>query len=70
MSSGVRRSGPEDCSIEDQAGVGTEPWTGVRNCQGGTFMRDGVRVDDGVRFYHSNADVPGIYGIARVASTA
>src|SRR3546814_4376919 len=29
-----------------------------------------MRVDDGVLFYHSNCDVPGIYGIAEVASTA
>src|SRR3546814_19053095 len=29
-----------------------------------------MRVGDGVLFYHSNCDVPGIYGIAEVASTA
>ncbi|KLJ02317.1 EVE domain-containing protein [Luteimonas sp. FCS-9] len=66
----LMKSEPEDFSIDDLARVGTEPWTGVRNYQARNFMRDGMRVDDEVLFYHSNADVPGIYGIARVASTA
>jgi predicted RNA-binding protein with PUA-like domain len=33
-------------------------------------MRDGMRVGDGVLFYHSSCAEPGIVGIARVASTA
>jgi predicted RNA-binding protein with PUA-like domain len=32
-------------------------------------MRDGMRVDDGVLFYHSSCAEPGIVGVARVAST-
>ncbi|MCD9095805.1 EVE domain-containing protein [Luteimonas fraxinea] len=66
----LMKSEPEDFSIDDLARVGTEPWTGVRNYQARNFMRDGMRVGDGVLFYHSNTDVPGIYGIAEVASTA
>lgn len=66
----LMKSEPEDFSIDDLARVKTEPWTGVRNYQARNFMRDGMRVDDEVLFYHSNTDVPGIYGIARVASTA
>ncbi len=66
----LMKSEPDDFSIDDLARVGTEPWTGVRNYQARNFMRDGMRVGDGVLFYHSNADVPGIYGIAEVASTA
>ena len=76
MSTGKRKrywlmkSEPEDFSIGDLERVGTEPWTGVRNYQARNFMRDGMRVGDGVLFYHSNCDVPGIYGVAEVASDA
>jgi predicted RNA-binding protein with PUA-like domain len=41
----------------------------VRNYQARNFMRS-MQVGDGVLFYHSNAAVPGIYGIAEVATTA
>ena len=66
----LMKSEPEEFSIDDLARVGTEPWTGVRNYQARNFMRDGMRVGDEVLFYHSNTGVPGIYGIAQVASTA
>ena len=66
----LMKSEPDDFSIDDLARVGTEPWTGVRNYQARNFMRDGMQVGDGVLFYHSNADVPGIYGLAEVASAA
>jgi predicted RNA-binding protein with PUA-like domain len=42
----------------------------VRNYQARNFMRDGMKVGDGVLFYHSSCAEPGIVGIARVASTA
>ena len=45
-------------------------WTGVRNYQARNFMRDAMRVGDGVLFYHSSCAEPGIVGIARVASGA
>ena len=48
----------------------TVPWTGVRNYQARNFMRDQMRVGDGVLFYHSSCAEPGIVGIARVASAA
>ena len=41
----------------------------MRNYQARNFMRDGMRVGDGVLFYHSSCAEPGIVGIARVAST-
>ena len=66
----LMKSEPTDFSIDDLARVRTEPWTGVCNYQARNFMRDGMKVGDGVLFYHSNAKVPGIVGIARVASTA
>jgi predicted RNA-binding protein with PUA-like domain len=65
----LMKSEPDDFSIDDLARVQVEPWTGVRNYQARNFMRD-MQVGDGVLFYHSNAAVPGIYGIAEVATTA
>ena len=66
----LMKSEPDDFSIDDLSRVGTEPWTGVRNYQARNFMRDGMQPGDGVLFYHSNAEVPGIYGVAEVASAA
>ena len=65
----LMKSEPGDFSIADLARVGTEPWTGVRNYQARNFMRQ-MQVGDGVLFYHSNTEVPGVYGIAEVATPA
>ena len=66
----LMKSEPAECSVDDAlaAPAATVPWTGVRNYQARNFMRDAMRVGDGVLFYHSNCDQPGIVGIARVAS--
>jgi predicted RNA-binding protein with PUA-like domain len=66
------KSEPDDFSIDDLARAPrkTTPWFGVRNYQARNFMRDHMRVGDGVLFYHSSCEVPGIAGIARVASKA
>ena len=45
-------------------------WDGVRNYQARNFMRDDMSVGDGVLYYHSNAEPPGVAGIAQVASEA
>jgi predicted RNA-binding protein with PUA-like domain len=45
-------------------------WDGVRNYQARNFMRDVMRVGDGVLFYHSNTKPPGVAGICEVASEA
>ncbi|KGE51323.1 EVE domain-containing protein [Xanthomonas axonopodis pv. vasculorum] len=66
----LMKSEPDTFSIDDLERVGTEPWNGVRNYQARNFMRDGMHVGDGVLFYHSNCKVPGIVGIAKVASAA
>jgi len=66
----LMKSEPTDFSIDDLQRVGTEPWTGVRNYQARNYMRNGMQVGDGVLFYHSNTEVPGIYGVAEVASAA
>ena len=65
----LMKSEPGDFSIEDLARVRTEPWTGVRNYQARNFMRS-MQVGDGVLFYHSSTEIPGIYGIAEVVSAA
>ena len=66
------KSEPDECSIDDALGApgATVPWTGVRNYQARNFMRDAMRVGDGVLFYHSSCAQPGIVGLAQVASTA
>jgi predicted RNA-binding protein with PUA-like domain len=68
----LMKSEPAECSVDDALAApnATVPWTGVRNYQARNFMRDQMRVDDGVLFYHSSCAEPGIVGIGRVASTA
>jgi predicted RNA-binding protein with PUA-like domain len=68
----LMKSEPEECSVDDALAAknSTVPWVGVRNYQARNFMRDGMKVGDGVLFYHSSCAEPGIIGIARVASTA
>jgi predicted RNA-binding protein with PUA-like domain len=63
----LMKSEPDAFSIDDLQRVGTEPWTGVRNYQARNNMRT-MQVGDGVLFYHSSCDVPGIVGVATVAS--
>jgi predicted RNA-binding protein with PUA-like domain len=68
----VAKSEPAEVSVDDAlaAPKSTVPWTGVRSYQARNFMRDGMRVGDGVLFYHSSCAEPGIVGIAKVASAA
>jgi predicted RNA-binding protein with PUA-like domain len=68
----LMKSEPAEVSVDDALAAprATVPWTGVRNYQARNYMRDAMRVDDGVLFYHSSCAEPGIVGIARVASTA
>jgi predicted RNA-binding protein with PUA-like domain len=42
----------------------------VRNYQARNFMRDAMRIGDGVLFYHSGCAQPGIAGLAEVESSA
>jgi predicted RNA-binding protein with PUA-like domain len=66
----LMKSEPAECSIDDalQAPGAAVPWTGVRNYQARNFMRDAMQLGDGVLFYHSSCAVPGIAGLAQVAS--
>src|SRR5687767_15691803 len=67
----LMKSEPDECSIDDLARLPSQtvPWVGVRNYQARNFMRDAMRVGDGVLFYHSSCAEPGIAGLAEVAST-
>ena len=68
----LMKSEPSECGIDDlaKAPKHTVPWVGVRNYQARNFMRDEMRVGDGVLFYHSSCPEPGIAGLAEVASAA
>ena len=66
----LMKSEPEEFSIDALARIGQEPWSGVRNYQARNFMMKDMRVGDGILFYHSNCAVPGVAGLAEVASTA
>jgi predicted RNA-binding protein with PUA-like domain len=41
-------------------------WDGVRNYQARNFLRDSIKLGDGVLFYHSNTDPLAIVGTAEV----
>jgi predicted RNA-binding protein with PUA-like domain len=66
----LMKSEPDTFSIDNLKQKKREAWDGVRNYQARNFMRDGMRVGDGVFFYHSNCAEPGIAGVAEVASDA
>lgn len=63
----LMKSEPDVFSIQDLKKKKTSGWDGVRNYQARNFMRDEMRVGDLVLFYHSNAEPPGIAGVARVS---
>jgi predicted RNA-binding protein with PUA-like domain len=67
----LMKSEPDEFSIDDLAAAPKQstPWFGVRNYTARNFMRDEMRLGDGVLFYHSSCPEPGIAGIAKVAST-
>jgi predicted RNA-binding protein with PUA-like domain len=66
----LMKSEPDEVSFDDvlNAPDQTVAWFGVRNYQARNFMRDQMAVGDGVLFYHSSCAVPGVAGIARIAS--
>jgi len=60
------KSEPETYSISDLQREGKTQWEGIRNYQARNFMRDEMKLGDGVLFYHSNAKPPGVVGTAVV----
>ncbi|NNG22802.1 EVE domain-containing protein [Telluria aromaticivorans] len=67
----LMKSEPDEVSFDDvlAAPAQTLAWFGVRNYQARNFMRDAMSVGDGILFYHSSCAVPGVAGIAEVASS-
>jgi predicted RNA-binding protein with PUA-like domain len=63
----LMKSEPDVFSVEDLERDGSTCWNSVRNYQARNFMRDDMKVGDRVLFYHSNANPPGVAGIAEVA---
>lgn len=63
----LMKTEPDTFSIDDLAARRVEPWDGVRNYQARNFIRE-MRRGDGVLIYHSSCAVPGVAGIAKVAS--
>lgn len=59
---------PDCYSIDDLAREKKQTtfWDGVRNYQARNFMRDDMRLGDGVLFYHSNTQPPHVAGTARI----
>lgn len=66
----LMKSEPDEFSIDDLVAAPKQstPWFGVRNYVARNFMRDTMKIGDGVLFYHSSCEVPGIYGLAEVSS--
>lgn len=60
------KSEPEVYSISDLQKDGTSGWEGVRNYTARNFMRDSMKEGDLVLYYHSNANPPGVAGLAKV----
>ena len=58
---------PDAYSIDDLKRDRTTGWDGVRNYQARNFMRDEMKKGDEVLVYHSNADPPGVVGLAVVS---
>jgi predicted RNA-binding protein with PUA-like domain len=65
----LMKTEPDEFSIDDLAKKTIEPWTGVRNYQARNFIRE-MMPGDLVLFYHSSCEVPGVAGVAEVATDA
>lgn len=63
----LMKSEPESYSIDTLKEDKVTVWSGVRNFQARNFIRE-MNPGDGVLFYHSSCKVPGVYGVAKVAS--
>lgn len=60
------KSEPDVFSIQDLSACRVTGWDGVRNYQARNYLRDGIKVGDGVLFYYSNTRPSGIAGLAEV----
>jgi len=60
------KSEPSAYSFEDLVRDKVAEWDGTRNFQVRNWLRDDVKVGDGVLFYHSSTTPVGVVGTARV----
>lgn len=67
MNRWLLKSEPDVFGIDDLKRKKVEPWNGVRNYQARNYLR-AMKLGDEVLFYHSSCPLPGVAGIARVAS--
>ncbi len=61
------KSEPESYGIDHLKADTQTAWTGVRNFQARNTMQSAHK-GDLILFYHSSCKVPGVYGIAKIAS--
>lgn len=66
----LMKSEPDAFSIDDLQKKKKALWDGVRNYQARNFMMNEMSVGDEVLFYHSNANPPGVAGLAVVSGPA
>jgi predicted RNA-binding protein with PUA-like domain len=63
------KSEPDVYSLDDLERDGSTPWEGVRNYKARNNLR-AMKLGDEALFYHSNANPPGVVGVARVRREA
>lgn len=66
----LMKSEPDVFSIDDLRDKKTSLWDGVRNYQARNFMMKDMKIGDQILFYHSNAEPPGVAGVAEVSQLA
>lgn len=66
----LMKSEPSVYSIDDLKKDGRTSWDSIRNYQARNFMRDEMKMGDEVLFYHSNAEIVGVAGVAKVCREA
>ncbi len=68
MNCWLMKSEPHVYPYEQLVEDGQTHWDGVRNYQARNMMRDAMKVDDLVLFYHSNTKPPHVAGVAKVVN--
>ena len=63
----LMKSEPDVYPFSQLVADGSTHWDGVRNYQARNMMRDQLKLNDMVLFYHSNTKPPHVAGIAKVS---